>query len=683
MATGYTSIQAAIDAADPGDTLIAGAGTYSENIVVDVENLTLKSNAGAATTTIAGSSPAIQVAVDKFALEGFTVSGSDLAIQVLPIEDGDINITDCVFANAMYAVLMDTVLDSNVNFAGNVMSTTWRGFYFERAVTNATITVEDNTISNIQAEAGLYFYKSITGSTVNVKDNSFTNCYNGIYAYGDIVNTEMNILGNDVDGGYYGVYTYAETDDHGISGTSVLTIEDNTFANLDEYCVYIYYIEEGGEAIVKNNSMTKSDAGVYVDYVSYYYVDKPGSLNVEGNDITDCYYGVYVEDVVYGTAVIKANNIHNARYGVYMYYSADNYDDTAKTDVQIIDNSITADADNDGLDYGIYVYYADAALKISGNEIIGFSATDRYDYGVYIGYVGYYGVDPAQVEISDNTIQLVEYGIYFDDIAYDLDAEILLDGNAISWANIGIYLEDINSYAAKIDLIGNILRYCDYGVYVYYIDGQTDDEVYLTILKNIIDDNAVGIRVDYVTLDQADPGLVIVSNDITNNGTGLTFSHTPNADEDMIVVSYNNFSGNTKYAIEMVGEDNYTKSFEKALDPEAFMLQALLNWWGDATGPEYNDNGAKGDEISGLVNFDPWIQKLVITPKTFTGFAGESRSFMASLYDSNGNLADVPLAVHFAVTGANKTSGTVDLVKGVATFKYTGSNTERMRLKQA
>ncbi len=673
LSTEYSSIQDAIDAAEPGDTLVAGPGSYNEDVVVDVENLTIKSNVGAATTTIAGSSPTIQVAVDKFTLEGFTVSASDIAIYVLPIEEGDITIKDCVFVSAMYAVVMDTVEDSNVNLTGNVMSTTWRGFYFQDSVSNAMITVEDNTISNVESEAALYFNKAITDSKVNVEDNNFTNCYNGIYLNEDIVDTEMNILGNDMDGGRYGVYAgYTNLTGHGISGSSVLTVEDNTFANLNNDGVYIYYLEEGGEAIVKNNTMSDCASGVSVDYVSYYFPNKPGSLLVEGNNISDCYYGVYVEEVVYGSAVIKANNIHNARFGVYIYYTAYN-DDPAKTDVQIIDNNITADSSNDGLEYGVYVYYADAVAKISGNKISGVSVTDRYEYGVYIGYTGYYGFDPAQVDVCDNTIKFVEDGIYFDDIAYDLDAEVLVSGNDISESLVGIYLEDINSYAAKIDVIGNTLKHNDMGIYVYYIYGQTDDEVYLMISKNVIDDNEVGIYIDYVTLDQVDPGVVIVSNDITNNGTGLLFNHTPSADEDLIVVSYNNFSGNTSYAIDIRFTEQARFAF-RGLESEAFTLQALLNWWGDATGPEYNDNGAKGDEIDGLVNFNPWIQKLVITPKTFTGFAGGSRSFMASLYDSNGNLADVPLAVRFVVTGANNASGTVDLVKGVATFMYTGSN---------
>jgi hypothetical protein len=674
LSTAYDSIQAAIDAAEPGDTLVAGPGTYNENIVVDVDNLTIKGNVGAATTTIAGSSPAVQVEVDQFTLEGFTVSASDLAIYVLPIEDGDINITDCVFANAMYAVLMDTVVDSQVDFSGNVMSTTWRGFYFQSAVSNANITVEDNTISNIQSEAGLFFQKSITSSTVDVEDNSFIDCYNGVYAYGNVINTEMNIFGNNMDGGDYGVYTYAETDDGGISGTSVVTVEDNTFTNLSYYGVYIYYLEEGGEAIVKNNTMTDCDAGVYVDYVSYYYPDKPGSLSVESNDISDCYYGVYVEEVVYGSAVIKANNIHNACYGVYMYYSADNYDEPAQTDVQIIDNSITADEYNDGLYYGVYVYYADAVATISGNEISGVSSTERYEYGVYVGYAGYYGTDPALVEVSDNTIKFVEDGIYFDDIGYDLDAEVLVAGNDISEALVGIYLEDINSYAAIVDVIGNTVRNCDIGIYVYSIYGATDDEVYMTISQNVIDNNVAGIYLDYVTLEQDDPGIWILANDITNNGTGLTFGHTPSADDELIVVSFNNFSGNTKYAIDML-VIHQEKSVEKAPAPESFTLQAPLNWWGDATGPDYNDNGAMGDEINGLVNFDPWIQKLVITPKTSTGFEGTPRTITATLYDSNGDIADVPLAIQFVVNGANKAQGIVALVDGVATFKYTGNNT--------
>jgi hypothetical protein len=51
----FTSIQAAIDAASSGDDILVRAGTYVENIDYEGKNLTVRSESGAASTTIDGS----------------------------------------------------------------------------------------------------------------------------------------------------------------------------------------------------------------------------------------------------------------------------------------------------------------------------------------------------------------------------------------------------------------------------------------------------------------------------------------------------------------------------------------------------------------------------------------------------------------------------------------------------
>lgn len=54
QATNHTTIQSAIAAANPGDIIECAAGTYNENVLINKNNITLRSVAGRSMTTIAG-----------------------------------------------------------------------------------------------------------------------------------------------------------------------------------------------------------------------------------------------------------------------------------------------------------------------------------------------------------------------------------------------------------------------------------------------------------------------------------------------------------------------------------------------------------------------------------------------------------------------------------------------------
>jgi len=95
----YATIQGAIDAANNGDVIIVRDGSYSENLVVNgITDLTLRSENGAGSTTISGTSGVvinIQSNSDDFTLGGvgvgFTVeggAGSTFLFQITSGEDG-------------------------------------------------------------------------------------------------------------------------------------------------------------------------------------------------------------------------------------------------------------------------------------------------------------------------------------------------------------------------------------------------------------------------------------------------------------------------------------------------------------------------------------------------------------------------------------------------------------------
>ena len=72
----FTSIQDAVDAASPGDTIIVYPGTYTENVDVNKDHLTIKSEGGADSTIVQAADsdyPVFEVTADYVNISGFTV----------------------------------------------------------------------------------------------------------------------------------------------------------------------------------------------------------------------------------------------------------------------------------------------------------------------------------------------------------------------------------------------------------------------------------------------------------------------------------------------------------------------------------------------------------------------------------------------------------------------------------
>ena len=101
------------------------------------------------------------------------------------------------------------------------------------------------------------------------------------------------------------------------------------------------------------------------------------------------------------------------------------------------------------------------------------------------------------------------------------------------------------------------------------------------------------------------------NNNICANGTGVY----SNATATGVTLHDNNISGNTTSGVE---ND----------DPDAYTLDATLNWWGSNTGPSCTANSVSdgtGAVLTGTANFTPWLvdgnnYPPVTNPPTTTGF---------------------------------------------------------------
>lgn len=658
--TAYNSIQEAVNAASPEDTLIVGPGIYNESVSIGVEDLTLTSSEGAAVTSIlSGGMAGIQVNVNEFTVSGFTISSSEWAVNVNSLTNGSIDISGCVFSNANYAVVFIDLTGSSVSLTGNTMSTVLRGIYFEGLVSNTTVTIRDNSIANIQGNAGVWFSQDLRSSAVAISNNIISDSISGIWFSRDIADTSVEIIDNSFAAiSDYGVYTGDSS--LGICGTSLVTVADNTFFGVDE-AVYLYYLDDGERAEITGNTMTGSGyEAISIDYISYEDAVPSSSVLIEGNQISDYDYGVYIYEIYYGSAFIQNNTFENCETAVYLDYTSEGDTAGEETDVRILNNTITVTSSEMSLDEAIYVYAAENSVSISGNTISGYSTDNPYEYGIYIDYVGEYGVEPALLNIEDNMISNSSTGIYIYDIGYDMEAMVMIKGNTVIAAEYALFIDNFDSYKARLEILENTFKDGGYGIYLEDLfDGSNYDEKILLINGNMITGNTVGINVYYCTFMNPASMMHITGNDICGNETGILLQNMPGTDSDLVVVSCNNLSDNSVYAI-----DN---------DQSEFLLNARNNWWGDASGPLYEDNGALGDAVNGLVDFDPWIKGIEISPASSSQLTGTSATFIASVKDSNDSLVSVCVNAVFTVSGVHNTSSLINIIDGKATFSYTGA----------
>ncbi len=176
----YTTIQAAVDAAGSGDTIVVAAGTYNENVIVSVANLTLR---GANEGKSAGANPETR--------------GSESIII------GSI-----------------TIQSNNVVIDGfRINSTGSSGIYINGGTSGHTISNNVVYGPGIGVSARGIEFSSSTSNIV-VSDNEFTNWMSGIYVNPSSDN-DLEVTGNDFHDNFVGL---------GSDGLNNVSIQHNDFS---------------------------------------------------------------------------------------------------------------------------------------------------------------------------------------------------------------------------------------------------------------------------------------------------------------------------------------------------------------------------------------------------------------------------------------------------------------------
>lgn len=218
------SIQAALNAACPGDTVYVAAGTYVENVVVPKENLTLKGAPGTSPGNViieAQNSTGYVISTggtDYFTVEGLTLQGglnrgsNSFGAAGLFANSGstnkrlDITVRNLIVKNNTYGIQIINFNSGSINIEKNLITgNTFAGIEVSHNGSSAVLNVTNNTIANNTGVYGGYYDGGgIVGDTRVFRNNIFANNYAGITSWGgltwisDLSNSNViTILYND------------------------------------------------------------------------------------------------------------------------------------------------------------------------------------------------------------------------------------------------------------------------------------------------------------------------------------------------------------------------------------------------------------------------------------------------------------------------------------------------------
>ena len=220
----YTTIQAAISAADPGDTIIVAAGTYNENLYINKALTLLGPNAGISAGVTPGTRVSeaviqsltnfysIYASSDNVTIDGFTIDGASMSPTpyVLGTYGGGNNFVVQnnifigfeagipVYTNGTSTTYKTGLLVKDNSMVNATLGT--NGYNFGMWLNATTGTVTGNVVSNYRG--GIWVQSSSAIGSATVSGNIFNIYDQGIWFYWTTEEgtADWNFINNDITG---------------------------------------------------------------------------------------------------------------------------------------------------------------------------------------------------------------------------------------------------------------------------------------------------------------------------------------------------------------------------------------------------------------------------------------------------------------------------------------------------
>jgi len=285
-AADFTKIQDAVNAATSGDTIIVYPGTYTENVDVNKDHLTIQSENGADSTIVqvANSSDHVfDIVADYVTIGGFTVKGATVAGKsgiylncveycVITSNTAINNRAGIYLVNSRNNIVTKNVANSNYLYGicldnsnnNSLMENTANSnFFFSIAPVGTGIRLggsNNNRLTNNSANLNQYLGIHLAGSSNNTLTNNTANSnWFGLY----LTYSNNNELTNNT----------AQFNNDGIHLSASIgnVIANNHISSNDDEGICLVYIESGGELrgsnlnIITNNAVLNNKYGISSD----------------------------------------------------------------------------------------------------------------------------------------------------------------------------------------------------------------------------------------------------------------------------------------------------------------------------------------------------------------------------------------------------------------------------------
>jgi parallel beta-helix repeat protein len=422
----FSTIQGAIDAANPRDTVFVYSGTYNENIVVDITlNLTGEDRD---TTTIHGdnSGSVVDVNADWVNITGFSLMGSSPFIR----EDIKLNnVNNCTIVN------------------NNLSSNAW-GIYLDLSSANI---LKGNIVSN---GCGIHLTSSDNN---NISNNIITPSQTrfGIHVLYSFNNT---ILGNNITAG--GLYLNGDQlshyNSHKIPPTNVIN-EEPLYYYKDESGIIIDGIPVGQIILsncsnmnIENLEINKTVFGIHIAYST--------NIRIKGNNASENWGGIGL--INSSECEIIENYVSFSGSGIYLQFSFNN---------DIWDNNVSIQSRGINLDGSSNNSIMNNNVSYTG---IGFDLYNSYDNSIQgnIAYRNSLGIriwHYSNNMVKNNNLSWNENGI----MVRESGNNIIKSNNVLSSFIRGIIFESSSNNLVK----NNNITSNDWG---FYLESSSNNRIY-------------------------------------------------------------------------------------------------------------------------------------------------------------------------------------------------------------